>query len=411
MGSLRWPRLHGILTWMTRGITKSEQNVKISEISIINKLRGNSTDCEFRSPSPLQKAAMNYDHNLVNKLLEDSEDITNDLMQTDNCGTTAFYYVMKNCPSSIEKLLSECITFGDQANNYEIVVQYASLSLTDDNIFFEEICKMNQDPSLRDAFERVFLHPTTEAYFFGRWSQIKYAYYMVPLFCHFIYSIAYSSYAIIIYRHICNATATIDFKRNVSYPNEVEMLGYATNLEMGRKCTIYDYDNKSENIQHERRVVQALISWILILVLTALIVMQEICKFLYYRAEKNLKRYFCSMETASYIWLIISVVLINFHQDPFRGPVVLQAYQYHAAAVGVFSTWVIQMLLMRRIPKVGMYIQMLRPVSATFFQFFSGYVYLFAGFGCSFYILFPDKYAFKNDLPAVFIKVGINSYV
>ena len=83
----------------------------------------------------------------------------------------------------------------------------------------------------------------------------------------------------------------------------------------------------------------------------------------------------------------------------------IKPYQYHTAAIGVFVTWFVQMLLMRRIPKVGMFIEMIWPVSATFFQFFVGYGYLIASFACSFYILFPDKYAFKNGLPAAFVKV------
>ena len=88
-----------------------------------------------------------------------------------------------------------------------------------------------------------------------------------------------------------------------------------------------------------------------------------------------------------------------------QGEVVLKPFQYHAAAMGVFSTWFIQMLLMRRIPKIGMFIEMIWPVSETFFQFFVGLGYLIVAFACSFYILFPDKYAFKNGLAAAFIKV------
>ena len=125
-------------------------------------------ECEYDTTSPLHLAAINYDNKLVDKLLRDSEDVTTDLMQVDNLGITAFYYVMKNCPASIEKLLFECINFGKKHTNYEIEITFSPISNTDENTFFEEICKMKSDPSLREAFERIFLHPTTEAYFFER---------------------------------------------------------------------------------------------------------------------------------------------------------------------------------------------------------------------------------------------------
>ena len=261
---------------------------------------------------------------------------------------------------------------------------------------------MKDDPSLKESFEQVFLHPTTEAYFFERWSQLKYAYYLVPLFAHFMYSVAYSSYAIIVYRILCGASIIPMENDNETNSNEIRNLTYTTTLE--RRC---DLTNSSpvEKLDGIPYSSIAIISWINVLLLTAFIILSEISKLVYYKSENNIKRYFWSLETVGYVWLIISVVLISFHQDPFQGEVVLQPFQYHAAAMGVFSTWFIQMLLMRRIPKIGMFIEMIWPVSETFFQFFVGLGYLIVAFACSFYILFPDKYAFKNGLAAAFIKV------
>ena len=61
---------------------------------------------QFNVIPPLHQAAINYDHNLVKSLLEDSDDVTEeDICKTDTEGFTAFYCIMKNCPKNIGKLL------------------------------------------------------------------------------------------------------------------------------------------------------------------------------------------------------------------------------------------------------------------------------------------------------------------
>ena len=396
-------RVRGVLAWVSSWVSKSDQNDTDGDLGKMKKSRSkNIFDCEFKTTSTLQQAALKFDTKLVDEMLRESEDVTTDLMHTDNLGFSAFYYIMKNCPSSIESLLFDCIDFGSKENNYQIAVTFSSLSKKDQGIFLEELCKMKDDPSLKEAFEQVFLHPTTEAYFFERWSQLKYAYYLVPLFSHFIYSVAYSSYAIIVYRILCGSSIIPMENDDKDRSGEVRKLEYTTTLE--RSCDLFNSSSVAsmDGIPYSSI---AMISWMTMLVLTAFIILSEISKLVYYRSENNIKRYFWSLETAGYVWLIISVILISFHQDPFGGEIVLKPFQYHAAAMGVFSTWFIQMLLMRRIPKIGMFIEMIWPVSETFFQFFVGLGYLIVAFACSFYIIFPDKYAFKNGLAAAFIKV------
>ena len=424
MDSLKLGRVQRILAWITswkpdiipyrhdavedcaeRPKCEIIEGIRRRTSTMMNSGISQVSDTEFRTPSPLHKAAFNYDSKLVEKLLSNSDDVTADLMQKDNLGNSALYHIMKNCPSSIEKLLFECIQFGSIEKDYAIDITFCLLSPNDENVFFEEVCKMKDDPSLREGFDRVFLHPTTEAYFFERWSQIKYAYYAVPLFCHFIYCILYSTYSILVYRVLCGASIEPLTSNNTK---EAQQLEYSTTLE--RKCVIIESqdEEKGSLLPDCTCGTVALVSWILLLILTMFMVVHEVAKFMYYRSEKHIRRYFKSLETVGYIWLIFSVGVISFHQNPFDGrAMVLMPYQYHIAATGVFTTWIVQMLLMRRIPKIGMFIEMIWPVSATFFQFFFGYGYLLAAFACSFYILFPDKYAFKNGLPAAFVKVRL----
>ena len=132
-------RVRGILAWVTSWVSKSDRNDTDGDFGKMTKSRSNIFDCEFKTSSTLQQAALRFDTKLVDEMLRESEDVTTDLMHTDNPGFSAFYYIMKNCPSSIESLLFDCIDFGSKENNYEIEVTFSSLSKKDQGIFFEEL--------------------------------------------------------------------------------------------------------------------------------------------------------------------------------------------------------------------------------------------------------------------------------
>ena len=105
------------------------------------------------------------------------------------------------------------------------------------------------------------------------------------------------------------------------------------------------------------------------------------------------------------IFLIVSSIIISFHNNPFDGDIELSRYQYEVATFGVFVTWFHMTILMQNMPKFGLYIEMLTKVTKTFVKFVLAYVCLFIAFAISFYILFPSYPAFSGYLPTAFIKV------
>ena len=123
------------------------------------------------------------------------------------------------------------------------------------------------------------------------------------------------------------------------------------------------------------------------------------------------KQYLTNLQNLLPLFVIISFFLISFHDNPFNEVITLSRYQYEMAAMGVFSTWLLQTVLMQNTPTVGLYIEMLKKVSRTFISFFLAYSFLFSAFALSFYILYPGYDAFDTVLPAVMVKVRKNCMI
>lgn len=113
-------------------------------------------------------------------------------------------------------------------------------------------------------------------------------------------------------------------------------------------------------------------------------------------------------------WLNIctsfSFILISFHNNPFawkENNIEMGRWQYHVNGIGVFTTWLLQMFLIGRVPRFGLYVEIFKKVSKTFINFFLAFVFLFVAFACSFLALFPEHRAFSSSSPAVLIKVMV----
>lgn len=59
--------------------------------------------------------------------------------------------------------------------------------------------------------------------------------------------------------------------------------------------------------------------------------------------------------------IIVNVVLVSFHRDPTLNlgqySVIIEEWQHHAAAIGVFLVWGELMLMIGRLPTFGIYVQ------------------------------------------------------
>ena len=345
----------------------------------------------------LHLAAIRSEEKWVDVLLEANAD----LCSKTSDGIPALYIVMKNCPKSIQKSLDACIEGFDGMMNKgtidgilsssaktspEIMLSFVHLQSmntcdpsdpNDPTTFLMNVLdtKKKKDPALNSVVNDIFMHPASQAYVYYKWSNVELLYYICILFSHFVYSVVFSVYAVLVYKDICKPGGV--FERGTN------------------DCT--SHWNQEENWL-KRRIV--LTCWMMLMVFTGIFITKELTVLLN-RKYRNKSR---SQTVLS--WLVILLfALASFHENTFGDrKVTLKDYQYHASAYGVFTTWLLMMLLLGRATKVGLYVKLFRRVAHTFFLSFAAYTCIIIAFVLSFYILFP-QHDFTDTLPNALLKV------
>ena len=145
----------------------------------------------------------------------------------------------------------------------------------------------------------------------------------------------------------------------------------------------------------------ALSCWILLVVLTAIYGFKEL-SMVYHQRWKYL------WELESWLHIVINVcfVLTSFQflsGNPFRSEMKVAKWQYHVNGIAVFLTWLLQTLIVARIPRFGLYVQIFCKITWSFLNVFFVLFFLCVAFAMSFASLFPEHRSFAN--PAVIIKV------
>ena len=358
----------------------------------------------------LHLAAMEQSQNRVNVLIEAGADVSAKM----DHGRPALFFIMKYCPNSttaLEKRLDTALSLSNEDNdNCEVRMDFTSLipkkikrkpvteksflnfrhasthqskAITSEVSFFKEVLLINTET--RNLSERIILHPLSQGYLHLKWLQIKYVYYFL-LFCHLIYSMTYSAYAVLIYKTLCPAT------REVSL-NESSVTAIT-------ECVLKFYGDQ------KTQTYIAVTCWILLILFTILHIVVTVTKIIHYR-----KRFVTDKEIILNTMIILSFFLITFHTNPLShtdhstSTVYLNRYQYHAAGIGVALTWLMQMYFLAKVPRFGKYIEMFTSVSLTFLNLLFAFVFFLFAFTLSFYILFPGYDAFDTVLPAVMVKV------
>ena len=143
--------------------------------------------------------------------------------------------------------------------------------------------------------------------------------------------------------------------------------------------------------------------WILLLGSTSILLAKEIFQVIHSR-----KAYLSNWENWLQLTIIVDVILISFHRDPMPAleeySVLIDAWQHHFAAIGVFLVWGELMLMIGRLPTFGIYVQMFTTVSKNFAKFLAAYFCLLVAFALSFCVLFPNYQSFNVALPAAIVK-------
>merc|ERR1719266_1236456 len=120
------------------------------------------------------------------------------------------------------------------------------------------------------------------------------------------------------------------------------------------------------------------------------------------------KAYFLNWENWVQVGIIINVLLISFHTNPMESltePIhLIEPWQHHAAAIGVFLVWGELMLMIGRLPTFGIYVQMFTTVAKNFAKFLAAYFCLLVAFALSFLVLFPNYRSFNVPVPAAIVK-------
>ena len=224
----RMSPLHHVL------LTAKKNNVeKVTEcLHLLIKNKANVNLSDQMGYTALHLAAVRAEEAWVNVLISAGAD----LGSKNNEGIAVLYFVMKNCPNSILKCIDSCAEINDRKDisphgvEFDIRMDFNTLDLRsndskfersmsqkveqrlgkfrntrDPTVFFNQILSIrgNGDPRLNNLCDQIFMHPISQTYFYIKWSEIKWLYYVIVLLAHFLYSVAYSTYAVLIYRTIC----------------------------------------------------------------------------------------------------------------------------------------------------------------------------------------------------------------
>ena len=225
----RMTPLHHLL--LTAKANNTEKVTECINLLIQNKANVNVSD--HAGCTALHLAAMRAEESWVNVLIASGADMN----AKNKEGMSVLFLIMKHCPNSLVKCLDNCVKLSDkkgissQSMGIEIRMDFNTLDLTkhyrkndvitsqkrqlrtfenttDPTVFFTQVLGMrgNGDPSLNSIIKDIFMHPVSQTYFYIKWSEVKWLYYIIVLFAHLLYSIVYSTYAVLLYRTICDTT-------------------------------------------------------------------------------------------------------------------------------------------------------------------------------------------------------------
>ena len=422
---LRMNALHYVL--LSGKKNRTNQVIQCMDLLISKNVDVNAI--EITGQTALHFAAIRSEERWVEVLIRNGAFFSGN--HADEPEASSLYTAIKNCPKSIISCLDTCIIGPDGKMNEdklsmkkasskaspEVMLNFEHLQgsnqeregvKTDPTAFFMSILdlkKNNDDPNFHNAVKNIFMHPSTQAYVFFKWSNAKWLYYSLVLFSHLMYSLIYSFYAVMIYKYICT-------------PGPQEVKTFDNFMEVLSSETTCNIDSNHEAFDGSSTL--AVICWLLLIPFTCVFVVSELTKV--GQKLSNLKtpnvstflntlwNYFTDLESLLSWLLIYSFCTISFHQNPFSvlagsGTFQVARYQYHASAYGVFITWLLLMLMIGRATELGLYVGMLKTVTKTLTKVLSAYISLIIAFVLSFFILLDEQHTFATSFSTMIIKV------
>ena len=389
---------------------------------------------DARGCTPLHVAAMQSKEELVPILIKKGADIcAKTKVLSEN---SALDLLMKYCPQSIISGLNECIKMEqvESKDTKHWMLDFGFImtpdlkkihgSPKDGNVaispFFEEVLRIRSvyrknglhlDKTIAKSTKDIFQHPVSQVYIHQKWADVKWFYYILVMLTHFIYSVTYSTFALLNFRWLCEPSMDSIWNNNVQPTIWTSIkLGMSAIFSHNVKCVPQDvWGGNAIGTQVgglPKPGYFTLLIWVLLTILTVTLAFREISRLLVFRWQ-----FFKSSSTYLTLVTIMSFTGMSYSHNAFDAPMRFAWYQYHAAVIGTWCTWMEMMCLIGRTPRFGVYFEMLHRVSKTFANMFLAYGFIFVAFAVSFYLLFPGHYDFQSDLFASLIKVCWNIYI
>ena len=130
--------------------------------------------------------------------------------------------------------------------------------------------------------------------------------------------------------------------------------------------------------------------WVILIFFTAIYIAKELTSASHLRWQ-YLQNFESWLNIAVNVCFIITSFFIADSEE--AGPA---EWQYHIIGFGLFFTWVLQTLIVGRMPQVGLYIEIFKKVLKTFLTVFIAFACLFVAFATSFLVIFPPSFSNNN---------------
>ena len=145
----------------------------------------------------------------------------------------------------------------------------------DNKSLFSKLLKYEENgsnPAISQSAKDLQTHPVSRLYIHQRWAEMKWIYYTLIMFCHFVYSITFSTYAILVFKSLCPLSIDENYYSNtfVFFTNGSSMENHF--LEEV-ECKLQDHG------QFLPGAGIATFAWICLIIFTLVLVVREMTEF------------------------------------------------------------------------------------------------------------------------------------
>ena len=266
-------------------------------------------------------------------------------------GETALELIASKVPSAIrefEKRLDKGIRLKDPGNETKIQIDFRKLFSVEEfkardgegNLaMFLSLCEpVGQGSPVIGILE----HPLVKTYLHLKMKQVQY-FYWILIFCHFIFSVVFSIYAVLTFAFLCPPTEK-DRPMRKNFTSTVECNG-----------------SEREDMEHIERTILA--SWIFLIIFTIVFILRESGKVPGLPTSRKkcwaLVKHSCKFETLRNTVMIILMVALIYCTGMKPSPEVAR-WEYYFACIASFLLWIEMLVMIGRVPMFGKYIQMYR---------------------------------------------------